>query len=589
MRIAILEKDKCINGKGCNFVCGNICPVNRSEKDCIILDSDNKPVISEELCIGCGICVKKCPAKCILIENLVQELKVKPLHQFGVNAFRLYNLPLPSMESVVGLIGENGVGKTTALNILSGKITPNLGNFESKPEIDNVISFFKGRELQAFFKNLKEQELKLAVKPQQVQKIKELFEGKTIDLLKSFDEKQNLEETIKLLELEKLLDLNFKTLSGGELQRIAIAITLMKQADIYFFDEPTTFLDISQRLKLAGILRKLVSEKKRIILVEHDLAVLDYLSDYVYVLYGKPAAYGIVSNVKTVRNGINEFLAGFLKDENLRFRKNEILFNVKPPSIAVDGAVKTSYPVLEKSFESFTLKVEAGALTNGEVTGILGPNATGKTTFVRMLAGLEKPDNTELNLKNKIAFKPQNLEFDSMQSVQELFYSQELDKNIFNSEVERRLKIKCLFERKLGELSGGELQRVFIAITLCKNCKILLLDEPSAFLDLEQRLLAADAIKSVTEKKALQTIVVDHDLLFLDYLSNNLIVFSGQPSVNGSASKPLSVEQGMNAFLKQMNVTFRRDETSRRPRANKPGSLKDREQKEKNQYYYTIK
>ena len=584
-RIAVIDKEKCVNGEGCPFTCGSVCPVNRTGKECIVLGEDNLPIISEELCIACGICPKKCPASCITIINLVSEKRQTPLHKFGENTFRLYGLPAPKKGAVVGLLGRNGIGKTTVLEILSGNMVPNFGNFNDKPDYAQAISFFKGREEQAFFTALSEGKLSLSLKPQNVDAIPEKFKGKVSSLLEKVDEKKQLSQISKELEIESILSHDISSVSGGELQRIAIAACLLKQADIYFLDEPSSYLDVRQRLRVAKLIRGLVEDGKQVVVVEHDLAVLDYLSDYINVLYGEPAVYGIVGNPKSTLNGINEFLDGFLRDENVRFRGKELHFNVRSAEKQADGSLALTYPALEKSLGDFSLKAESGDLRTGEVIGMLGPNAIGKTTFVKMFASEIKPDNTLLDFSLKVAYKPQYLKPKKGALVSELF-SGDVDMDLFELEIERRLKVKKFFEHRVDSLSGGELQKVSIAYNLAIESDLILLDEPSAFIDAEDRLRVADAIKSVVDVKGKIAMVVDHDVLFQDYVSDRMIVFSGEPSKSGSASKPLPKEQAMNSFLKGMGVTFRRDPSTGRPRANKPGSQKDSEQKKSGKYYY---
>ena len=123
------------------------------------------------------------------------------------------------------------------------------------------------------------------------------------------------------------------------------------------------------------------------------------------------------------------------------------------------------------------------------------------------------------------------------------------------------------------------MQRVAIAHCLSQDANLFLLDEPSAYLDIEQRLLISKIIKNLAWERDITILVVDHDLMFLDYISNKLIVFSGTPAREGHLEGPLKMEDGMNLFLKSLNITLRRDITSHRPRINKPGSVKDREQK----------
>jgi ATP-binding cassette subfamily E protein 1 len=588
VRIAVIDKEKCINGDGCAFLCSNACPVNRAGKECIVLGSDNKPVISEDLCIGCSICCKRCIVQCISIINLVSEKHSVPVHQYGKNAFRLFNLPVPKPNSVVGLLGRNGIGKTTALRILAGQLVPNFADFDSRESYEKAISFFRGKELQGFFEKLSKKQIRLSYKPQKVDEIPEIFKGKVRALLEKADEKKQLPQIAAELGIDSVLDNEISKVSGGELQRIAIAACALKKADIYYFDEPSSYLDVSQRLKAAELIRQLLDEKTFVIVVEHDLALLDYLSDYIHIFYGNKSVYGIASGIKSVRNGINEFLEGFLPEENTRFREKELSFGVKPPALSEKRKAIIEYPALEKKLGNFSMQTSAGNFMEGEVIGVLGPNAIGKTTFVKLLASEIKPDNIQLNFKLKIAYKPQYLKPPEKILVQQLFSSREINQQLFETEVDRKLGIKNFFEHRLDELSGGELQKTSIAYNLCLGADLILLDEPSAFIDIEDRLRVADCIKSVVSTTKKIALVVDHDILFQDYISDRLIVFSGEPAKKGFSSQPMPMHEGMNLFLKEMNVSMRRDASSGRPRINKLDSVLDKEQKQIGEYYYKI-
>ena len=129
-RIAVVNADRCKPNK-CNQECKNFCPVNRIGRLCVDVDLLSKiSTISEPVCIGCGICVKKCPFEAISIINLPTNLDKDTTHRYGPNSFKLHRLPTPKLGQVVGLIGINGIGKSTALSILVGKLKPNLGNFQ---------------------------------------------------------------------------------------------------------------------------------------------------------------------------------------------------------------------------------------------------------------------------------------------------------------------------------------------------------------------------------------------------------------------------------------------------------------------------
>jgi ATP-binding cassette subfamily E protein 1 len=231
------------------------------------------------------------------------------------------------------------------------------------------------------------------------------------ELVKSRSANNNFEAIIDVLELRHLYDRDVKLLSGGELQRFAIGTVCVQKADVYMFDEPSSFLDVKQRLSAGRMIRSLLHPDDYVIVVEHDLSILDYLSDFVCVLYGKPAVYGVVSLPASVREGINIFLDGHIPTENLRFREESLQFRIgeSGEEYLVDASRAYSYPTLEKTLGDFHLKVETGSFTNSEIVVMMGENGTGKTTFCRMLAGAEKPDGTKKMPALNISMKPQKV------------------------------------------------------------------------------------------------------------------------------------------------------------------------------------
>jgi ATP-binding cassette subfamily E protein 1 len=550
-----------------------------------------KAIISEALCSGCGICVKKCPFKAISIVNLPDELEKDCSHRFGENTFKLFRLPTPSPGTVLGLLGQNGIGKTTTLKVLSGEIKPNLGNYQNPPEWNEIIQYYRGSTLQDYFQKMSENNLKIAHKPQYVDKIPKAVSGKVGELLEKVDERKLLDKLAEELELTQVWDRPLAVLSGGELQRVAVAAVLSREADVYLFDEPSSYLDVKQRLQVAKTIRSLKNYQKIIIVAEHDLAIIDYLSDQICVFYGEPGVYGVVSHVHGVRTGINIYLQGYIPDENILFRKEPIKFHEKPPTAGVGaGETLLKWGKMEKTFEGFKLVTQLGEIKRGEIIGILGPNGIGKTTFVKILAGLEETDDKKKLGELTVSYKPQYIAAEYEGTVQELLISvakENFASSWYKTEILQPLKINALLERNVMEISGGELQKVAIAACLSRKVDLFLLDEPSAYLDVEERLNMARTIRRVVEAHSVTAFVVEHDVVTQDFIADSLMVFSGEPGVNGTANPPTSLRKGMNMFLKEMDVTFRRDSVTRRPRVNKEDSKMDTFQKQIGEYYYT--
>ncbi len=590
VRIAVLDADRC-KPKRCDRICYRFCPKVRSKVEAIVFE-EGKPQIVEALCVGCGICVKKCPFKAITIVNLPDELEAECSHRFGPNAFKLFRLPVPSEGVVLGLLGQNGIGKSTAIKILSGEITLNLGRYDSPPSWEEIIKYYRGSTLQDYFLKLSKKALKVAHKPQYVDKIPKVVSGRVSELLEKVDEKGRLKKIADRLDLEPIWNRALDVLSGGELQQVAVAATICREADVYLFDEPSSYLDVKQRLEVARAIRSLKEENETVIVAEHDLAIIDYLSDQICVLYGEPGVYGVVSNVHGVRVGINVYLEGFIPDENIRFRKEPIVFHVKPPTVSWGvGETVLRWERLLRRYEGFALKAEAGEVKKGEVVGILGPNGIGKTTFVKLLAGIEKPDAGATSAPDEltVSYKPQYISADYEGTVEQLLRNvrkEELSASLYRSEVLGPLGLERLLDRSVNQLSGGELQRVAIATCLSREAQLYLLDEPSAYLDVEERLNMARTIRRVVEGRNATAFVVEHDVVAQDFIADRLMIFDGKPGVEGCANPPTTLRKGMNAFLKGMRVTFRRDPATKRPRVNKEGSRTDRHQRRLGEYYY---
>ena len=589
-RVAVLDKENC-QPKKCGLECIKYCPVNKSGADCIILNEEiAKAQIDENICNGCGICVKVCPFDAITIVNLAEELKSDKIHQYGINAFRIYRMPTLKKGQVMGLLGRNGIGKSTVVSILSGILKPNLGNYSSPPEWNEILKYFHGTELKSHFAKIANKELKASIKPQQVYNLTKLFDGTAKELLEKYDERNKVPELVQELGLQNSLETKLTDLSGGELQRIAVAVSASREADFYFFDEPSSYNDVFQRMGVARTIQGLAKLGKSVMVVEHDLTLLDYLSDFIEILYGEPAAYGIVANVLSTKVGINVFLDGYLPNENVRFRDAAFRFDA---STSTDEFVTTEniieYPSLEKKYSTFSVAIEAGKVRKSEVLGIVGANALGKTTMMKMIAGVEKPDSGTIESKVKIAYKPQYLlnDYDvEVISLLEKANGSGIEDTSEEEQILHPMKIKKLYNKSVKNLSGGELQKVAIATCLLQKVDLYALDEPSAFLDVEDRITIAKLIQRFVRSYRKSAIIIDHDIQLMDLISDSLVIFEGIPGREGHATTPKSKVNGMNQFLRSLDITYRRDETSMRPRVNKSDSRLDREQKQSGHFYY---
>lgn len=639
VRLAIVHKEKC-KPDACSHECVKVCPVNKKGDECVKIE--DKSSIDEGICVGCAICEKRCPFNAIEIINLPSVKEENLIFRYGKNGFALYGLPVPKQNAVLGFLGRNGIGKSTAVEILSGRKKINLGRDATEGEIKD---YFQGNELLRYFDNLKDK--KIAYKPQNLSSLS--ADVKVIELLGKMGKEKEIKMLVKRLGIEHVLENRLNKLSGGELQKVAIVAATLKEADIYFFDEPLAFLDISERIRVSDFIRE-ISKNKVMVVVEHDLLILDYLTDYINVFYGQQGAFGTVSGVKATKYGINSYLQGFLKEENMKIRDKELNFNfTRNKTIA--GSKVAEWPDFEKDFsdeknsvadnakvkfhfthsdvkiisltrkdklinkneniigeqgeqqmepsdseaqrKGFHLKVKGGEIKENHVIGILGKNGTGKTSFVKCLAGLEEvyvchphPEDKssrgtidgkmkKLDLKLKISYKPQYLFTEDDETVSDVMRKEKISKktaSMFN--------LEAIHLKKIKELSGGELQRFSIARCLAKEADVYLIDEPSAYLDVEERISCAKSIKEIMTEKQKTAFVVDHDLLLISYLADSVIVFSGESGKFGESSEILDFENGISMLLKELDITLRKDKESGRPRINSRGSVMDREQKE---------
>ncbi len=588
MRVAVLIEERCKpNSNAFAYLqkYSTMC-----ERECIQIEG-NKCKILESACPVCFTRVKHCPDGAVKIINLPEELDTDLTHSFGENSFRLFRLPSPRQDKIIGILGPNGIGKSTAINLLSGSFRPNLGDWQQPPpDWEEIISTFPRGELRDYLSLVSEGQISIAVKPQYIDKLPQIFDGKVKDLLERVDDRGEMENLSELMAVGHIIERKLGELSGGELQRVAICATLLKEADVYFFDEPSSYLDIYERMRMVGIVRSLAEKGKRVLVVEHDLAILDVLCDSVHIIYGDRSAYGIFTPPRSTRTAINAYLEGFLPEENIRIREKPIKFLRGRTRGEEVGDPVIKWGGIEKTLGDFKLETGEGEVKSAEVVGVVGPNATGKTTFVNIISGAIDPDEGWCTMDAKVSYKPQHVRSDFDGTVSHWLDSELGTKwrsGEFNTQVIRALQVDKMLELQTKKLSGGELQAVSIAICLGKEADVYLFDEPSAHLDSNARMEAAKAIRRTMESNEKASMVIDHDTYFLDIVSDSILVFQGEGGKKGNAVGPLSLRKGMNLFLSDANVTFRRDVESHRPRVNKPSSRKDREQKNSGEYFYS--
>lgn len=605
-RLAVVDESKCKPSK-CGLECRKKCPVVFMGKECIDVSKTSKiAFISEQLCNGCNNCAKTCPFGAVTIVRLPGAIGTQ-VHRYGPNMFALNGLPVMKPGIVMGMVGANGVGKSTAMKILAGKLVPNLGTFRpgttpGSGTTADIIRMYRGSEMHTYLTRLyaSTDPLTVSIKTQYVDRISASLTGTVADHLLSGAPESHRTAVIAALSLETLVDKNIRTLSGGELQRFAIARAASKKADVYMFDELTSFLDVKQRICAAKLVRTLRGESTYVVAIEHDLSILDYLSDQVCCQYGVPGAYGTMSQPISTRDGVNQFIDGYLPGENMRFRPDTLNFHQSTIS-AVDSPPCPSHrydafelslplplplPSLDPERKStattdpaFHLSADAGSFSGGTVTVILGENGTGKTTFIKRLAssGLFS-----------VSCKPQLIRAAYKGTVRAMLLAKikaAMADPVFQSTVAGPLKLASLYDTNVQALSGGEIQTVAICLALGKPADVYLIDEPSAYLDSEQRIAVSRAIKSFVVQTGKAAFVVEHDMLMATTIANQVIVFQGTPAVRATASAPMSMTDGMNLFLRSIGTTLRTDPTSGRPRINKHGSNLDKEQHASGKFY----
>lgn len=615
-KIAIININKCKPDR-CNHECKTYCPIEQQKKECINIITDIEDAVNnktrkyakiiESSCIGCGQCVKKCPFDAIKIVKIPSEVTGKIIHRYNANGFRLYKMPVMKPNHILGLIGANGIGKSTVMQILTNKIQPNFEDFKTKLTFKQIIAQFKGTEMHKYMEKLYNNQLTISIKPQHVESLQKIVPEKTLvsDYIKSKSSFDNTDTwfltVIETLQINEIINSDISVLSGGELQRLICATTLLKKADVYMFDEPSNYLDVRQRLNISNLIKQLSAPDKYVLVIEHDLTMIDYITDYICILYGTPSAFGVVSDPHTTAEAINIYFDGYIPSENMRFRTEEynLSINSSENIIIAKTNDKLRYEYSQINFPNFELQITEGSFpTHSSITLVLGQNGIGKTTLINHFAAV---------FSSTVSYKPQYLSFDKFQekngtfpTVEAFLYNniqKAMTDTMFRTDVLKPLQIDQIKDHKLNQLSGGEMQRLWITFCLGTPAYIYLIDEPSACLDIEQRVTVTKVIKRFILHNQKIAFVVEHDMMMAVSLAhsnedNSQVIFIEKTNQHNEINKkicvanaPVSFSVGINQFLKSMNITFRTHIQNQRPRINKLGSVKDTEQKSSGKFY----
>lgn len=567
-RIAIVDYNKCKSTK-CQFECGLICPSNKQSKQCIVLeDIENigkKAKIGVEFCTGCGLCVKKCPYGAIVITNLPKELSQdKLLYSYGENSFRIYKYPSIKKGHSIGILGANGLGKSTILKILSNEI-----------KVNNKM--FVGDEMYKYMNLLANNKLTIAYKPQDIEKYR-FIEKSVMDFIKenNFENSQYIQK----LQLEHLFDRKISQLSGGELQRLLIAMTCSQDANSYIFDEPCAFLDIKQRIKVSNYISEKITPDNYLLCVEHDLCILDSMTDNTLCLYGETNCYGVITSIQSTRNAINSYLDGYFKAENMKFRDEPVSFHkYLIENNNSNNQILFEYADFEIKYEKFNLNAKGSKINSAEITLLIGENGTGKTSYITKIS-------KDQNLVTSIKFQNPYIKYKkTVYEYLEENINSKLADALFVTNIIKKLNIDKLYDVEVSSLSGGQMQKLSIITCLGKDANLYLLDEPSAFIDIEDRCVLSKILKQFVYDNKKSMFIIEHDITLATNIANKVIVFDGEPGKYCYGSQQYNLSEGINMFLKNMNITMRKDKISGRPGINKLDSQKDIEQKKEGKYY----
>ena len=438
------------------------------------------------------------------------------------------NLKIKKGECIL-LCGRSGCGKSTLLKLMngiipefydgdiSGSVMVNGMNTFTTPIYklsNNVGSVFQNPKTQFYTTNTTD----------------EIAFGLENYGLDRAEINKKIEEVKNIFNLEALMNRNIFELSGGEKQKIAIASVFALDPKVLVFDEPSSSLDIDSMRELSKIIEKLKAAGKTIIIAEHRLWYLKNVVDRaIYLESGEIIKEYSMEEIQNLTEE-ERLKAGLrhteFQDGNFK-RKTNTLKNVTELEI---------YDLLYKRKKKTILKIDTLNFKRGKIIGIIGKNGIGKSTFARIVCGLEKQSSgriykcgRQLSSKNRIK--------------NSLLVMQEVNNQLFTDTVYDEINLTadtddekiniCMADMQIAELkkknphtlSGGQKQRVLILSALLSNKSLLFFDEPTSGLDYASMKVVAENIKNFKEEKDL-ILIISHDYEFLEEVCDEVIYFS---------------------------------------------------------------
>ncbi|MEX2369772.1 MAG: ABC-F family ATP-binding cassette domain-containing protein [Bacteroidales bacterium] len=483
------------------------------------------------------------------------------------------------------LIARNGAGKTTLLRILGGKETTDTGEFkfrngikaaflEQAPELDNMLTIDEVilsantpvlSVIRRYEKVLEEHAEDHT--PEGVRLLEKA--NNEMDHVQGWDYDRRLKQLLDLFRITNTTQL-VSTLSGGEKKRLALALVLLDEPEFLILDEPTNHLDIDM---IEWLERYLAQSNLTLLMVTHDRYFLDrvcnrimeldhgklyqYQGNYEYFLEKraeredqKQAEKGKANQLMKkelewlrrmpkARTGKSkariDAFEGVREKATRELNEGDLKLQVKIPRLG--GKIKELQQIGKSYGPLKIIKNLSYKFAKGERLGIIGSNGTGKTTFLNVIAGREKPDSGNIDTGETLVigyyrqmgpvWKESQRVIDAVKEIAEVVElkggrtisaSQFLEHFMFTPESQYKL---------IAKLSGGELRRLHLLTVLIKNPNFLILDEPTNDLDLfalnklEEFLLAYEGC----------LVIVSHDRYFLDKLTDHLFIFKGNGEV----------------------------------------------------------